>query len=179
MTTEPLPEPPAPLVLANVFVPGRPRTKGSLRATCTKNRVHTIRYEESVAESKPWRAAMARALREDQQTRHGRLMQFPGAVQVWLRFWYNREESVNGGLLPSHQTPYPTSILLGDVDKAARNALDAMLTPKGREGMNLCSALLADDSQVVDLMVRKRWASMKYPAGALICVLMVPEDSDE
>lgn len=178
MTTDPLPEP-TPLlaaswsaVLAHVFVPGRPRTKGSLRATCTKNRVHTIRYEESVTESKPWRAKMARALREDQLARHGHLVQFPDAVEVWLTFWYDREE------IASHATPYPTSILLGDVDKASRNALDAMLTPNRREGMELCSALLADDSQVVDLNVRKRWSDRRHPAGALIRVLVAPDGPD-
>ena len=161
-------------ILADVFVPGRPRTKGSLKTYCMQNRTHTIRHEEQVAESKPWRAKMARALREVQLATSGRLLQHTGAVEVRLTFWFPREDSVSGGVWESHDTPWPTAISLGDADKLTRNALDAMLTPTKRDGMELCSALLADDSQVVGLTVWKFWEDDSNPAGVRILAMEAP-----
>lgn len=164
-------------VLVQTKVGGRPRTKGSLRVTCRRNRAHDLRYEEDITESKPWRAKMARALREAQLAQHGKLLSWPGPVEVRLVFFFPREQSVAGGNRPTHDTVWPTAITLGDVDKLTRNALDAMLTPSKREGMELCSGLLADDSQVVLLAVGKFWVAEDFDPGVQILVMSL-DDND-
>lgn len=165
-------------VLVQTKVGGRPRTKGSLRVTCRRNRAHDLRYEEDITESKPWRAKMARALREAQLAQHGKLLSWPGPVEVRLVFFFPREQSVAGGNWPTHDTVWPTAITLGDVDKLTRNALDAMLTPSKREGMELCSGLLADDSQVVLLTVGKFWVAEDFEPGVQILVMSLGEDDN-
>lgn len=150
---------------------GRPRTKGSLRGVCTRNRSHTIHYSEEVEDSPRWRKIMARALREAQLAEYGRLLQHEGPVKVTLNFPFARPDGAIG------QLPFPTHITLGDLDKLTRNALDALSTPKKREQFESCSALLADDSQVVRLDVAKWWASEDIRPGVHIIVETVEESS--
>lgn len=165
-------------VLLTAQAAGRPRTKGSLKTYCMRNRTHTIRYDEEVAESKSWRKTVARALREAQLAQHGRLLSWPGPVEVRLVFFFPREESVAGGNWPTHDTVWPTAITLGDIDKLTRNVLDAMLTPARKQGADLCSALLADDSQVVSLAAGKFWTTEHHEPGVQILVMEM-EDHPE
>lgn len=158
-------------VLAHVRVGGRPRTKGSLRVSCLRNARHTVRVDEEVAESKAWRTAVARVLREAQLREHGKLLNYPGPVEVRLVFHFPRDESAGGGFVPSHQTEWPTHITVGDADKLARNVLDALSAPKKREQFWGCSALIADDSQVVLLSVGKFWVNADTEPGAQILVM--------
>lgn len=158
---------------------GRPRTKGSLKTYCMKDRRHTIRIEEQVAESGAWRRTVARALREAQLEQHGRLLKYEGPVEVRLVFFMPREQSVNGGPIPTHATEWPTAITVGDIDKLTRNVLDAMLTPTKRADFAKCSALLADDSQVVLLSVGKFWVPEDSEPGVQILVLTVADPGQE
>lgn len=158
------------MTLALFSAAGRPRTKGSLKAYCMKDRRHTMRVEEEVAESKSWRATVAKAAREYQLSRYGRIIQHPGPVEVRLVFFFPREESVNGGPIPTHATPFPTAITLGDTDKLERNVLDALITPRKRAEARWCSGLLADDSQVVKLSALKLWADDQHLAGVHVMV---------
>jgi Holliday junction resolvase RusA-like endonuclease len=159
--------------LAEVWVSGRPRTKGSLKVYCRKDRAHSIHLEEEVAESKQWRAVVARALRTAQIDSAGRILRFQGAVRVALVFVFPRDLSVSGGPVPSHSTPWPTHITLGDVDKLARNVLDALSMPKKKIHAPVCSGLLMDDSQVVTLAVTKLWADGGREPGVWITVTEV------
>jgi Holliday junction resolvase RusA-like endonuclease len=162
--------------LARFFVPGRPRTKGSLKFNCMKNRAHTVRVQEEVAESKTWRTKVARACREQQLADHGTLLKHEGAVWVRLWFYFARQEYVNGGVIESHETPFPTNIRLGDIDKLTRNILDALSVPTAENQKPLCSCLIKDDSQVVDLFAQKRWADEEHPEGVSVTVTTLDHD---
>jgi Holliday junction resolvase RusA-like endonuclease len=167
------------MILIHTRAGGRPRTKGSLKVYCRKDRAHTIHLEEEVAESKKWRTVVARAVRQAQMETHGKLLQYTGAVEVRLVFFFPREESVNGGPIPTHSTEWPIHITLGDADKLARNVLDALSMPKKRAQAVVCSGLIQDDSQVVSLSVAKFWTDAGREPGVQILVMDVdsPEET--
>lgn len=143
---------------------GRPRTKGSLRATCTRVPAHKVRYQEETRDSGLWRKQMAKAAQMAHlRATDGILMNYPGAVEVKATFVFQRTMSVAGGPIPSHDTPYPTDIHLGDVDKLARNLLDALTD----------SHVIADDSLVVSLVVHKRWTHLGEEPGCIVEVTTV------
>jgi len=166
------------MILADFRVNGRPRTKGSLKTYCMKDAKHTVRVQEEVAESKSWRMRVARASREYQLAEFGALRQFGGAVEVRIVMWFPREQAVNGGPIPSHDTPWPVAITIGDVDKLARNVLDALSLPTKRAHIPLTSGLIRDDSQVVSLAVLKFWETEENPAGMWILVTDVTEKAE-
>jgi hypothetical protein len=145
---------------------GRPRTKGSLRAYCTKGARHIVRYEEQTKDSKLWRAQMAKWAQVSMLDLHGRIVRWPGAVVVEATFYFHQELGVDGEVVESHRTPFPTDIHLGDVDKLTRNLLDALTDAQ----------VIKDDSLVADIVVRKRWC----PEGAdhgVTCRVSILEDS--
>lgn len=158
-------------VLCHARALGRPRTKGSLKAYCMQDAHHKVRVREEVEESKKWRMVVARAVREYQLGMHRKLLQHPGPVEARLHFYFDRIASVNGGPLPTHETPYPTHITLGDSDKLARNVLDALSSGSTKSDAPVCSGLLLDDSQVVRLSVAKDWSTPAHLAGVEILVL--------
>jgi Holliday junction resolvase RusA-like endonuclease len=160
-------------ILIQARAGGRPRTKGSLKVYCVRDRKHTIHLEEEVAESKKWRVAVARAVREAQLATHGKLLEYPGPVEVRLVFFFPRQEAVAGGPVPSHATEWPTHITLGDADKLARNVLDALSAPTKKAQIPLTSALIVDDSQVVSLSVAKFWSTPDREPGVQILVMDV------
>lgn len=151
--------------LLTCTVTGRPRTKGSLNAN----------FQEQVADSKRWRRLVARRLREAQIEQHGKLLALAEPVEVRLLFTFPRTESVNGGVVPSHDTPWPTHITIGDLDKLIRNVGDAMLRPANRGQLPLCSGLLQDDSLIVGLRTWKFWALEDEAPGVRIKVLPVTD----
>lgn len=157
--------------LISLAVPGRPRTKGSLHGICTRNRSHTIHYSEQVADSAAWRKRVARRLREAQLTEHGTLLVHTGPVEVRLVFFFARSAG------PAGETLWPTSIVMGDLDKLTRNVLDALSAPTKREQFEGCSALIKDDSQVVSLTAGKFWVHGDHEPGVQILVLPL-EDED-
>jgi len=156
-----------------VFVNGRARTKGSMRAIANWS-TQAVRQVEEVADSKPWRAAVVNAIVPEITyiTPVGvpggggrRLLRgypWTGPVAVTLRFvmpWETRE--CPGG--------WPTSRQYGDLDKLTRNVLDALSVPK-KKG-DLCAGLYQDDSLVCKLDVTKRFVNPSVPedeVGVLI-----------
>jgi Holliday junction resolvase RusA-like endonuclease len=155
-------------ILAMFRVDGRPRTKGSLKATCTRNRSHTIRYQEETKDSSRWRRTVALACQRHQKAMWGKLLGRECAVEVRLVVYFDRQLSVAQGapvgtVIPSHLGPLPTDIHLGDTDKLARNVGDALTD----------SGIIRDDSQITDFMVAKRWASPEHPAGVEVLVMEV------
>jgi Holliday junction resolvase RusA-like endonuclease len=168
------------MILAQFRAGGRPRTKGSLRPICTRDRRHTVHLEEEVEESKFWRKVVARACREHQLATNGKFLQYIGPVEVRLVFFFPRTEAKRAGAgtgmpIPTHATEWPIHITLGDADKLARNVLDALSTPKRRQDAPLTSALLADDSQVVKLSVAKFWSTADNWPGVQVLVMDVVE----
>lgn len=128
-----------------IALSGRPAPKGSLR------HVGKGRMIEQVAGSKPWRYAVTLAARQavarDQWTPP------EGPVEVTAHV-----------LIPHLKTrrDWPVTRSSGDIDKHARNILDALVD----------GGALRDDSQVVRLVVSKTYS---HTPGALIIVRAVEE----
>jgi len=117
---------------------------------------------ESSAKVRPWRQDVVAAALEELGRVLGRPA-FMGPVGVDLTFRFTRPKSHygtgrNAGVLKDSAPKFPTSRALGDADKLARSTLDALVT----------AGVLADDSLVVDLNVRKRYSDTP---GARIQVL--------
>ena len=110
-------------------IAGTPAPKGSLR--CARNPNHSL-YEDNPA-TKPWRAKIADAAR--------RVEQRPDKNQpldVEITFTFDRPSSSKREL----------PAVKPDVDKLVRTVLDALED----------AGVLTNDSQVVDLTARKRYA---------------------
>ena len=141
------------LILPNTFVPGTPRPKGSMR------HVGKGRMAEQVTGSGDWRAAVARAA-WDALLEAERLGNPPGIflgpVSVHIRLQFALPKS-------KHHPAYPTSRTTGDVDKHARNILDALVD----------AAVIRDDSQVVVLRAHKVYCHAQEIPGAHITVTEV------
>jgi Holliday junction resolvase RusA-like endonuclease len=146
--------------LISLFVPGHPRTKGSLRPEVDWAR-RKVRMVEQVEQSKPWRQKMqayiVRKVRE--QERPGKWEPYAGPLSVGVVFAYERPRTGVGVDLP-----YPIieagENANGDVDKLLRNLLDAL------QG----SGLIKNDAQVCETTAAKMWETDAIPAGAHIVV---------
>lgn len=129
------------MILVDTFVAGLPRTKGSLA-----KRPNGTLYD-SVVDSGKWRALMAGAVRDAHEVTWVRRFgptsdgppPYPGAVEVAATF-----------LLPCD----PIAYAAGDLDKLARNLLDALGTHSKNPRYN--GGVIVDDNQVTDLRVAKR-----------------------
>jgi len=141
-------------VLASAWVPGAPKTKGSLDPVpgpkckcCAKCNAHMpgVHMRESVIGSKRWRSLMAEAVRMCQ--RQLRVSKYEGGVTVCGTFY-----------LPVKSVITPRA---GDLDKLLRNALDALQD----------AGAYADDVQVVRIVTDKREATDQFPKGLSLLVL--------
>lgn len=136
--------------LLTVFVPGTPRPKGSMR------HVGQGRMVEQLQGSGDWRAAVAYGARQELAEME-RLGNPPGvylgSVDVYIRLQFNPPKSWNG-------YDRPSSRATGDVDKHARNILDALQD----------AGVFKDDAQAVTLSVRKWYCKGHQAPGAHITV---------
>jgi hypothetical protein len=151
------------VILTSFFRAGRPRTKGSLRAWCTKGRAHKVHLEEETKDSSLWRAQMAKAAQVDHLERHGKLLNWGGPVGLVCHFLFMPTPEVLGGKLtgraiPAHRTPFPTSIDLGDLDKLTRNLGDALED----------AHVIENDRLIVSLGIRKTWCPPGQPPGVIV-----------
>lgn len=121
---------------------GIPKPKGSLK------HVGRGRLVEQVAGSSTWRAAIAAAALQQYR---GEPLTVPAVVEFEVRVAPPKSA-------PKTRVTLPSTRSSGDVDKHARNVLDALVD--GR--------VLADDSQVVDLRARKRHCLAGETPGAVI-----------
>ena len=166
------------MILANLAVSGRARTKGSLDPVRRPDGGTYMR--ENNPQSKPWRAKVARACREYQLAEFGALRRFEGPVEVRCVFFLPRQDSVNGGPVPSSDTEWPVSITTGDTDKLLRNVGDALLMPKRKSDATVTSGLIMDDSQIVSWFGLKVWCLPEYEAAQariLVVAATTPESS--
>lgn len=92
----------------------------------------------------------------------GGFLQHPGPLEVEITFWLQKPKSMTQKFFASvggHIVKKP------DVDKLARAVLDALTDAR----------LYVDDSQVTDLLVRKRYVSTAHAhPGALIRIREAP-----
>lgn len=126
------------------YAPGTPAPKGSLR------HVGHGRLVEQVKGSTPWKHAVttAAAAARDQHAWDT----LTGPVDVTIQLHVPRPKTV--------RRPYPITRSSGDVDKHARNVLDAITD----------AHLIGDDSQVIHLHVTKTYATEPHRVGAVITV---------
>lgn len=148
--------------LIEVWVGGRPRTKGSLRPVRTPG--GQIRQVEEVKGSKAWRTTVSNTVipeildevKVDGMRSRWRLREgWPNqsVVIVAARFYFDRPKS--------NTDPFPTAVTFGDTDKLLRNVLDALKDAR----------VYADDSQVADVSGCKRFVeSTALGEGASITV---------
>lgn len=162
-----------------LFVAGRPRTKGSMTAQVSRGqggklRVHLV---ESGEYSVAWKRTMIKAIWEQcgiTPVRRGSKIvgfdpaPYEGPVYVDGLFLFERSSGVNDwGVIPSHDTPFPTAQDIGDEDKLRRNLLDALTQ----------SGLIKDDRFVIGVRDAnrngKQWASRSLGHGVMIGVYAV------
>lgn len=151
-------------ILAEVWVPGRPRPKGSLR--CRGGASHSM--EEDNPESKPWRIKMAGALRADRDRRtHERSLglTWHGAVDVSV-FAFFEPAGVAASSLGAPLRPADG----GDVDKIVRNVLDAL-----QDGNDASPKVLADDSLVIGLYAEEIFTNITGEQGIWVRVTCVDD----
>jgi Holliday junction resolvase RusA-like endonuclease len=132
-----------------IFIEGQPRPQGSKKAFA---RGKSIVLVEANKELPAWREHMTRMLQLKQLEEP---QPFTTAVNVALTFWLPRPKSV--------KRQYATGTY--DIDKLTRAVLDS-ITKAG---------VWRDDSDVVDLTVRKTYADLHEP-GVLISI--TPFDND-
>ncbi len=126
-----------------IFIEGSPRPQGSKKAFA---RGKSIVLVEANKELPAWREHMTRMLQLKQMEE---TQPFTTAVNVALTFWLPRPKSV--------KRQYATGTY--DIDKLTRAVLDS-ITKAG---------VWRDDSDVVDLTVRKTYADTHEP-GVLISI---------
>jgi Holliday junction resolvase RusA-like endonuclease len=132
-----------------LFIEGNPRPQGSKKGFIRGNTVVLVEAQKDLP---AWREHMTRMLKLkklEQETT------FTTATNVALTFWLERPKSV--------KRQYPTSTY--DIDKLTRAVLDSITKAE----------VWRDDSDVVDLTVRKTYADNHAP-GVLISI--TPYDND-
>lgn len=142
-------------------VVGVPVTQGSMTGFVVKTKAgghRAIVQDQKKPKLKPWREAV----RSDAVARLGEDWQAEtGPLCVILRFALPRPASA-----PVRRRTWPIGARSGDVDKLARAILDALTD----------AALWRDDSQVIDLRVRKDYPGLdvaQMTPGVLINVYRV------
>ena len=142
-----------------VVVIGQPRPKGSLR------HVGHGRMIEQVEGSKPWREAVKAAALTALAVDHPGPYPFgTGPVRVDITYTVSKPASA-----PKRRRTWPVTRSSFDVDKVARNCLDALVD----------AAVLRDDAQVVFLLIRKTYVGEDPDAldrpGAIIRIRPINE----
>lgn len=152
-------------------VDGAPGPKGSLNGFCLAcakaGRPQKVVFKEQSEVGVAFRKLVAYAVRK--WMRGLAVQPFAGAVEVDAIFYIARRRQVKGGVetdefTPEHRKPYPTFRNSGDVEKHVRTVHDALMD----------AGLIEDDSQVVQVFARKRWATSMNPPGVRIKVLAMP-----
>lgn len=132
-----------------IIVRGQPKPKGSLR------HVGKGRMVEQVTGSRPWREAVKYAALDA----YAGPAAIDGPVSVDIVVTVAKPKSA-----PKTRRTWPITRSSGDSDKHARNVLDALVD----------AAVIADDSQVIVLVVQKTYPGEAPSAldspGALIVV---------
>jgi len=135
-----------------IWVPGRPRTKGSMKSFWPKGAQRAVMVQNN-PESRAWQS------RVTEFAFKAGLTPYKNAVSIVAVFNFQRPAShLNKKGLLRDSAPQSPGHSCGDVDKLLRNVLDA-----------LTGLAYYDDSQVVALHGVKRYCDFVYPEpGAYI-----------
>ena len=129
-----------------MFVPGAPATQGS------KTKGRWGMYDDNAKTLKPWRAAITTT------TRNLREQPFTDAVEADITIILKRPPSHyrtgrNRHLVKDSAPAYPIGAGVGDADKFARACFDGIAD----------GGLVANDSQIVEFAIRKRYINPEHP----------------
>lgn len=129
---------------------GQPKPKGSMK------HIGRGRMAEQLAGSKPWRFMIAHATLD---TIRGLDLGIPleGPIRIEATITVQRPKSA-----PKRRRTWPITRSSGDIDKHARNLLDALTD----------ASLIRDDSQVTELYVTKDYAGAE-PGGLAVPGIVV------
>ena len=132
-------------------VSGEPITQGSMKIVSVRGRAQVVHDKDALL---GWRDRIAWQVRGASRL----APPLEGPVSVTLMFWLTRPKShfTRTGALRSSAPAYPTA--KRDLDKLVRGVLDALTM-----GM-----VWKDDGQVIDLDLKKRWASAAEEPGVYI-----------
>lgn len=136
-------------IVDGLFIPGTPKTKGSLKIIGYRNNGSAI-LGEQVRGSSEWRALVAAVIKKTTYAMDGLPSRWP--VKVTAEFGLARPASC--------KTSCPTRARDGDLDKYARNVGDALTD----------SGIIRDDSQIVCWETHKRWVDDPLLAGVTVTV---------
>lgn len=150
-----------PQVILQAYVTGRPRSKGSLKTYCMKDRRHTIRAEEQVKDSGLWRKTVAAAVQRRGRELYGEDLRLEIPVELRAVYFFRREDEDRPG------EAYPVAMGIGDLDKLDRNIGDALTS----------SGIIKDDQYIVRIVSEKRWAAQGSPGGVQLTLLKVEQDA--
>ena len=114
----------------------------------------------------PWRSEVAFAAR---QIYKGRPIGTPVAIEIIFYFQrpkhhFSKAKGKEHTLVPS-APKHCTSCNHGDLDKLCRSTFDGLAAKSG-------GSIICDDSQVVELWCKKRYADETELPGALVCIRM-------
>lgn len=173
-------------VVGEFFVPGRARTKGSLKPELShgpKGKI-IVSMVESGVHSRPWKLLIIHEICRQYGwdkpkiiRQRGKEPQFvfthtpyPGPVEVRFEVAFDREYAVEAGLTTEELRDastgaWPISIIWGDGDKLERNLWDALTQ----------SGMIEDDRLSCQWHGRKRWTRPSEPAGLRCRVTALPE----
>lgn len=162
------------VILCDVFVPGHAKTKGSMQPLGNGKMVDK-------PSSRVWRKLIAERVKGDAAKRHAHgyvaeaSMQYDGRVGVRIISYGHAgpAKTPTGNWLSTRLEAWLIARAgFGDVDKLARNVLDAISSEDKDD-----AHLIADDSQVVDLFSHKRLALPGTMVGQQITVWAIPENA--
>lgn len=133
------------------FVPGEPKSQGSMKTVTPKGGTKPVVIHSNKA-LVPWRRTVAQAA--DYLVREP----FYGGVTVDLTFFMHRPKSVT--------RPHPITRSSYDLDKLIRAVFDALTD----------SGAIEDDSRVVEARARKVYVTELVNAGVQIRIDALPDD---
>jgi Holliday junction resolvase RusA-like endonuclease len=138
-----------------LWVPGRPRTKGSLKPVHIRSGAGKCRVSltESGGESEAWKKIMITVIRGSVEC-----ARYPHPVKVDTEFVFAPETQADIDGIAGRSRPWPAQNRYGDEDKLRRNVLDALTQ----------SALIFDDALVIGGTTLKRWARDGEQGGVWI-----------
>ncbi len=174
--------------LARVFVPGRARTKGHIQPTHvrgTAGRPCRFGGGKDRPELQEWMRTLVASIKGQLGIRLGRVAARGGStkvvrvdggapldrpIQVDCFFRFDRTEARRSGELtgevwPTHDTPWPTALSIGDEDTLRRAVLDALVK----------AGVIADDRWSMGGLNFKRWCREGEQAGVLAVVREAPD----
>lgn len=146
------------------FVAGKPVCKGSKNGQVNRTKsgkLFATVYDQPGTKLKKWEKAVYITALSQRQGQG--LIQNPVRVRLYFQTPRPKSHLTSKGRPSSQYREYPTSKMVGDIDKLSRAVLDG-----------LTGSIYTDDSQVIRLETEKHYSE---PEGVWIEVVELSEDS--